>query len=500
MKKILFFFFIIFHINAQAQNSFETNLGTSLYDDLPLQIIETKLGEYVVNTIQCQGLYKKHIQEKIPLSGEASTKLYKLNLLGTKTQEKEFTHYNIYGIQEKNNLLFCYGLYTNLDSTKNVFMMYIDQNFNIVTEKRYRIPAYYSTDIFLYGRVFIQQDSMFYCIFNRMHKTGTTFRSKAFYYIVNQNIDSITSGNFQGYVNIDDIQLNSKKDGFLILGDGFQQFTGQILVQKTVAHSNFLFNISKVDSIPLTTPCIYLLNTNIRCVNNRIFVAGHPTCDYNVTDIGIAMLDTSFKLSAFHRYGNANKNNFYPLSSGLCIDSKKNAYIVATTDYAESYYNNSPSGIMLVKSDSLLNNKWINNLGNDAYYVVCDMNICSDNGCIIAATRFDYNSSRYDVDSYIIKLDTAGNYITSIPNTPAQAAKILSVRTSENSGLLKICTPIKYQGGVLQLVDIFGRCLCTKRITATETEVSVSHLTTGIYFYRYILDNQNIDSGKWLKK
>jgi len=50
------------------------------------------------------------------------------------------------------------------------------------------------------------------------------------------------------------------------------------------------------------------------------------------------------------------------------------------------------------------------------------------------------------------------------------------------------------------MFDISGKQILSQTINQANTRINTANLPSGIYIYRYTLNNKIIETGKWVKK
>jgi len=110
----------------------------------------------------------------------------------------------------------------------------------------------------------------------------------------------------------------------------------------------------------------------------------------------------------------------------------------------------------------------------------------------------------YDIEGnpricgFRIDMGAYENQVFALTKPVLQENIFTSVYPNPGQNNLFVKTGLK--NSTFELIDFTGKILLKKFISAYSTEVNVSHLSKGIYFYR-IYDNKNIyETGKWVKQ
>ena len=204
----------------------------------------------------------------------------------------------------------------------------------------------------------------------------------------------------------------------------------------------------------------------------------------------------SLKTSVF---GKDDLINDYPaLYRSLDFISENSIYFGATTNMVNPpglIYNN--TWFMLHKTDSDLNPLWTKWYGGNAYYEMFCILATNDSGCLMAGNKIDLNTNYLIRNIYLLKVDENGTF-TGIDYYHIKQEQLISIYPNPGRNQLTITNNTKNL--YFELFDITGKILLKKFIPAYSTEVNVSHLRKGVYFYR-IYDNKNIiKTGKWVKQ
>ena len=104
-------------------------------------------------------------------------------------------------------------------------------------------------------------------------------------------------------------------------------------------------------------------------------------------------------------------------------------------------------------------------------------------------------------DMWLLKIDsngcadTACSLITSIPIIQQLSTEQLLIYPNPTNGIVTIELPKESNAGSFYLINIRGQEVLQQTLNKTSSQIDVSHLPKGIYFYRY-RDNKQGYSGK----
>ena len=108
----------------------------------------------------------------------------------------------------------------------------------------------------------------------------------------------------------------------------------------------------------------------------------------------------------------------------------------------------------------------------------------------------------YNLKPFIVKIDAEGN----LPNLPASiyepiiTAYDLILYPNPVNNFLNIRTAVQSIGGKFSIFDISGKQTLLQQINRANTRINTTNLPSGIYIYRYSLNNKTIETGKWIKQ
>jgi len=154
--------------------------------------------------------------------------------------------------------------------------------------------------------------------------------------------------------------------------------------------------------------------------------------------------------------------------------------------------------IRVSKIDSNLNVIWEKFYGGDANYFCYTVKATEDGGCIVLATRFDFENDPdpNHLGTYILKLGPDG-VLTGIEESNIEVKEVL---VYPNPGWeLNIATG--FNNYSLTLFDINGKAVYTNRNLSRDSKHELSFLPGGLYIYRITAKNgEMLDTGKWVKE
>jgi hypothetical protein len=164
-------------------------------------------------------------------------------------------------------------------------------------------------------------------------------------------------------------------------------------------------------------------------------------------------------------------------------------------DFSNPYFSSLDSWLLLNKIDENLNTIWQKFYGGDACYNLWSILATQDGGCVMAGTRYDYQTQNQERDVYILKVNENGilTWTYNFPETTRQV--IVYPNPGQNEIMIKSISP----NLIFELFDMQGVKMLSKKI-ATEDRINTKDLPQGIYIYQ-ILNRQAevVETGKWIK-
>ena len=131
--------------------------------------------------------------------------------------------------------------------------------------------------------------------------------------------------------------------------------------------------------------------------------------------------------------------------------------------------------------------------GNGTDFHINDMRTTSDGGFICAGVVYPAAPDTGTQDMWLLKIDSNGcadsacSLITSIPNTQNSSLNTnsLAVYPNPTNGIVTIELPPKSTSASFRLININGIEVFNQSLNSSTNQIDVSHLSKGIYFYRY---------------
>lgn len=212
-----------------------------------------------------------------------------------------------------------------------------------------------------------------------------------------------------------------------------------------------------------------------------------------------APIDTTGYLFNYWRYSDT--ADFPAMWNGVDLKNNDSIFIGGTEnlDYYNPWYGNQPSWFVILQTDSLLNIRWERFYGGDSYYVMTNLIATNDGGCIVTGTRYDYqNAPSHMLDINILKLDSEG-LITSVNNQIAEKLTEAIVFPNPGNSILNIRVSSQYLESTLELFEVNGTRVISKKLFEKQNTVNVENLKSGSYIYSITNDKGLNENGIWIK-
>ena len=190
----------------------------------------------------------------------------------------------------------------------------------------------------------------------------------------------------------------------------------------------------------------------------------------------------------------------YPAPNGaIDFTHKDSVFVGAISPFQPYLWGSYPSDFVVLQTDSLLNIRWERFYGSgEYYYELMKVLATNDGGCLLAGTRYNYNSGVHERDIFVVKLDREGLFV----GKPEYDINITEALVFPNPGTnyLKVRIAAQYKHSTLDLFDMNGRKVLSQQINGKWGEVNTTLLNTGTYIYNIYNLEGLFESGKWVKQ
>jgi hypothetical protein len=394
-----------------------------------------------------------------------------------------------------NNKLYAFGLLINDTTNKLDFSFWLlDTSLNVILNKKYSTVFY--GPFYLFSTVTSHNDFVI---------TITGRDSTNFLGIMYVIIDSLGNlkdtikyfnytGNDFGYniIEMDDYYLSFVQSDYLgpIMGNA-----------ACIIKYDSLLNIIDIHAMPGAT--VYNMMTSVAKNKNEFYLCGKNVTHFSGWDdfkIGILFMDSLYNIQNSVYIGSDSDTVDYPATlKSIDFISYSSIFLCGVYNFQWNPYGTNPSWVEIYNLDSLLNIKWKKYIGGDIYYTVSGIKATNNKGCMVYGTFYNYNDSIQQNDIFIIKLDSSGNVLSSIPhNIQVYNNPIVYPNPGQNE--LFISIPENYSETLFELYNSTGMLCAQEKFKTEELSVVTTQLKQGIYFYRIIQNNKTVATGKWIKE
>jgi hypothetical protein len=367
---------------------------------------------------------------------------------------------------------------------KNLYIVEVDQDLNIVYEKIYGIPTEYNS-IALYN-LLLDADSNI--IINAdLNDPAPGFIYHHYFAKLNTQGDIlVTSINTQlGCHPGSELVQKPDKSGYYVIGDFL--YSNMIKLDNDLNVTGWLQTVSS-NSYHGSLGARFLSSGDL--IIGSLATQEIPSAFY---DLRIRVCDTNLipnRDTVIFDDG----YNFLPLHSGLDFTNENNIWVATYPQLGDSYSEWEYGRIYIFDSD--LNVKGAKYFGGSTSLYLFSLKALDDGGCIITGITPDDGAKGYD-DVFIKKV-MPGDIITNAEETSDPDDQDVLVYPIPFTDWIKIETYRKAL--TFSLFSNTGECfVLNKNLSVPKTEQETSHLNKGTYIYKISENGKTIQSGKIIK-
>jgi hypothetical protein len=283
----------------------------------------------------------------------------------------------------------------------------------------------------------------------------------------------------------------------------FGNFPGAPNSPGTILEFDSAFNYLSADSIP------YALSFNHSASfldDSTILITGNKPLQNPIKrDLGIIKTTSGNDLISGNHFGKEGDTTSYVGGcSNLSIISYKSIYFGGVSNIIpeQGLFQEENSWILLNNIDSDLNLNWQQFYGGDAAYYLWGLKATNDGGCLLMATRYDADIQDYELDIYILKVDSSG-LLTSTGEGPQIPVQQLSIVPNPAIDAVSIRYPdiFGYDEKEIEIFNSQGMPVIKVSATSdvTEKRIDIARLPTGLYFVVLKVEGKKVATGKLLK-
>jgi hypothetical protein len=342
----------------------------------------------------------------------------------------------------------------------------------------------------------------------------------SWYSLIDSSGTIIVTGNYKYYPGHHDMiysKISQNLDTLMTKSYYFQftQFTGQIFLQPDGHYLSIVERIylthplslveldTNLDIINISQTAIEYNSyqgTTISWLNDSINFQSASRYDYSTESwqIGVSVHDRNFQIVDEIVIDRPDTMDFpnYSISHSYINDST--IYVCGFQSYSD-FYVLTPSAIFLYLFDKDLNILGHLDLGGDVNYEMWGVTASNDDGCLIYGTTYDnpYGINEYDV--YIRKIAREEiNLVTEIGENPLfqNSVEVYPIPVND---ILTVELDKSNEKSSISIFNVSGQLVHQNLIRGGRNIIDISHLTAGFYFYQIRLNNQETESGKFIK-
>jgi len=417
-----------------------------------------------------------------------------------KIHDNNHSVFNIFKLQDGNYLSS--GIY---DCTGNnnykLWLKKYDSDFNTIWEKIHDIDIKNKTIFYTWNTIenynkdiiiALDSDS---AILDQIPDT-------AYLYKFSNTGDLISSRNFSHYLTLKGGKIVQIPDtsGYL-----FANFWDAVMPDGAdcIFKLDNNFNIDTIFNTYSSDYLEYQTKPNLKFISDSTFIyAG--ACYFNSS--AISLYDTSFNEHKNIIFETGGVHDFNEVADNQALDFSDTSAIFFSFIQPGLHYwpPQEPNFSVIVKVNSNLDIQWEKFYGDSITesFDIRDIYATKDGGCIITGIMQFAPFTGYNLKPFIVKIDAEGN----LPNLPASiyesiiTAYNLILYPNPGKDFLNIRTAVQSIGGTFSTFDISGKQILSQTINRANTCINTANLPSGIYVYRYTLNNKIIETGKWVKQ
>jgi len=293
---------------------------------------------------------------------------------------------------------------------------------------------------------------------------------------------------------------------YMVIGGNFDSYTSRV----ELFRMDSLFNKTGFTNIPKNPPNKYISGPQASSdiwLNDTVFLlstTANDTVGKRVDDssIGIFAVDTAGTIHSQLILGKPDTTDYAAHYNSMATVNDTTIYIGGYVSYL-SFFPEQPSVIELNLIDTDLNLLGYQQFGGDAMYRLNGVIPSSDGGCLMYATRYDYQVNSYERDVHIIKMQREDmELITNISRTRESYNDLLAFPNPAKDQINIPLSATLTQSARILVFKLDGRKVLDKQIEGKGNLISIdiTNLSEGLYIYEVRQNNQVISTGKFLKR
>ena len=239
----------------------------------------------------------------------------------------------------------------------------------------------------------------------------------------------------------------------------------------------------------ITTACATSLTDSTYLLTSTAFPSSGIT---TTNDIAVYRLDEDGNGINGIQYNNHPDTILYGGAGTNTIIIKDTIFVVGMHNKDPStIWQTTPIWIQITRLDMDLNILSHYFYGGDAVYAPYCIIPTLDDGMLITGYMWDYNSGEMQHDIFALKLNSDGLIVDVPENASWQATEAITYPNPAQD-FVNIEFSQLYQSASFQLIDIGGKMVLEKQLTANRQSVNISAIPAGTYVFR-IFNKKGLD-------
>ncbi len=233
------------------------------------------------------------------------------------------------------------------------------------------------------------------------------------------------------------------------------------------------------------------LSTNTFLISS---IQNRPGASYQDDDFFIHKFDTSFNILQWNNYGSQDTSEVPGMFSAIDFKNPDSIFIAGDKNHHFGLPSSSrPTWIIAGQVDSLLQPRYINYIGGDAYYETNHMIATNDGGFFIAAAKFNFETQLYN--QYFLKLNSEGILV----NNKNDDLKIIQSNVWPNPVSDYLNIECYKENSRYEIYNLLGCKLAEGKLQKGKTTINASSFHSGTFILRLIIKDKVIENHKIIK-
>lgn len=402
------------------------------------------------------------------------------------------TSLQLYQLVQQDNgymIVGAIGLNDQRYNEDHILLLKIDTALNTIWRKKYRLPEPYKS--FSHTVVLPEANGDFVIA---GHVRDQNHVPSAMLCRFTAEGDSLTSRVFphtQDGGEVNDLCYNADSSQYWLFGPAW---SGSSPIQRVELDTNFTIN--RIDLLPFKIS--EHISTNW-LGDGSLFCVGHQMREYTKDDfdeILLTKLDTSLNILQEALSGTRDTNDYPAWCNALDFVQNDKIFYTGTHNKGMTLWAQHPSWIVAGCTDSNISSLNEVYYGGDAYYNTSSVIATRDGGCLVTASRYDYQLPEFHARDIIAIKFSPEEFVGIQHSNQKHALTTAIVYPNPGTNELNIRTTLK--DARFTLFDQAGKVVLNEPIYSKTTNLSTSPLPAGSYSY-IISSAESNETGIWIK-